>query len=303
MPIQHIKLDINPLEFTSINHNSPIVISVNMPASCCHLSNLISFQLTLQPNSSNIDKESPLNKFQSQTHVPQESISEQEYNSSVKEIKQQSKMDSPKALFLFLGKNRAKEKNCTSNIDDNIEQSDMLIAHINAQVEKLQSVNMYIDGWKRIVSEDACFDDYSDFQINILRNRATYLAMVYYVSIDKYVITSNFPDIIQTAIDTVNHSHLSEFIPKSQTRSTYIINSKKTVLQWFRDYRDCDCFPKFKPYSNSEKLPPLLNANPEVVTSIIHFCRKNINTLSVELVHDFLLSQALPQLVNVINQE
>ena len=75
------------------------------------------------------------------------------------------------------------------------------------------------------------------------------------------------------------------------------------MLQWFRDYRDCDCFPKFKSYSISEKLPPLLNANPEVVTSIIHFCRKNINTLSVELVHDFLLSQALPQLVNVINQE
>ena len=141
------------------------------------------------------------------------------------------------------------------------------------------------------------------FQVNTLRNRATYLAMVYYLCIDKYNIISNVANIIQMAIDKVNNSHLSEFIPKSQTQSTYTIDSKKTVLQWFHDYQDCDYFPKFKPSSIIEKLPPLLNANPELVTSIIHFCYQNINILSVELVLDFLLSEALPQLVNIINQK
>ena len=215
-------------------------------------------------------------------------------------------MDSPEALFLFLGKNRAKKIKITPKIGDlPICQSSMLKAHIIDQIDKLQTVNMSIDGWKEIVYvSDDNFDDFTDGQIQTIRHRATYLAMVYYLSLEMYDSCTNFTTVIQLAMNRVNSTHLNDFLPKkSKYRSTYIVNTPRVVLNWFRQYRDDDCLTIGPPPSTKGKLPPILNANPDLLNSLLYFCRQNINQLSVELVHDFLLSKAIPELAENIKKE
>ena len=301
---QQISLYIKDSTLSGLDTNSPIVISLHLPALYHSLSHLLTvqfnFQETHNDNTSEQVDNSADSNFQ-ETH--NDNISEQVDNSEdsiAKKLRNEHKMDSPEALYFFLGKNRAKEKICTSNIDDS---KDMLISHINSQVETLQSVNLFTNGWKTIVSKDTIYEEFTDYQISALRHRATYLAMVYYLCIDHYNTCSDFTDIIQMAIERVNSVHLSDFLPKSQRRTTYIVNSKTTILRWFREYREQDYFTSFVASSKKEKLPPILNANPDLVSGIIHFCRSNINSLSVELVHDFLITKAIPELVNIVNKE
>ena len=273
---------------SSIDTDSPIIITLGLPARLQSYSNLLNFQLVFNTNN-NDNHESGVeesNDIDIDEGIPLES---------------KSKMDSPEALFLFFGKKRAKKK-IASNIDD-LGCSDMLRAHIMEQVEKLQSVNLYLDGWKKIVRNDYSYNDYSTYQIYTLRNRATYLAMIYYLCLDYYNTCTSFADIVQIAMEKINNAHLVDFLPSTQHKTTFIIHSKRILLNWFREYRENDLFPNFIPIVNKEKLPPLLNANPELVTGLLRFCRTNINTLSVELVQNFLHSKALPELASIIQNE
>ena len=214
-----------------------------------------------------------------------------------------NKMDSPEALFLFFGKTRAKEIS-SSKIDDTSSHRDILRAHIMDQVEKLQNVNLYIEGWKFVVRRSVCFSNYTDLQIQTLRHRSTYLAMVYYLCLDHYDNCNDFTEIVQMAIDKTNHAHLNDFLPKhTNNPSTFIVHSNRIVKQWFREYRNTDFFANYSPLVKHNKLPPLLNANPDLLNGLISYCRKHINTLSVELVHDFLHTKALPDLTSIIMKE
>ena len=51
------------------------------------------------------------------------------------------------------------------------------------------------------------------------------------------------------------------------------------------------------------QLPPLLNANPDIVRDILLFCQKNIDDLNVDALHQHLLTELLPRLVNKIQSE
>ena len=50
-------------------------------------------------------------------------------------------------------------------------------------------------------------------------------------------------------------------------------------------------------------LPPILNANPDLVDDIMNHCRHNIDTLSSECVHHFILTEGLPKLAETIQKE
>ena len=60
--------------------------------------------------------------------------------------------------------------------------------HILNQIKKLQNVNLYVDGWKEIVEDKDKSQLCADFQILTLRNRATYLAMLYYMSLSTHLV-------------------------------------------------------------------------------------------------------------------
>ena len=49
--------------------------------------------------------------------------------------------------------------------------------------------------------------------------------------------------------------------------------------------------------------PPILNACPDLVDDILNHCCSNIDTLSSESVHHFVLTEGLPKLVKSIKEE
>lgn len=73
-------------------------------------------------------------------------------------------------------------------------------------------------------------------------------------------------------------------------------------MKWFHRFRDNQYFSI--PDSFSTKiLPPLLDANPDLANTLIDFCKANLNDLSVEALHCFTISKALPDLVEFTKKE
>ena len=107
-------------------------------------------------------------------------------------------------------------------------------------------------------------------------------------------------------MDKINESHLIEFLPSSKRcKTNYIVRDIRKVFSWFREFRDNDCFcnPAQEVYKNKRQLPRIFDANPDLLKSVLDFCRENINTLSVEAVHQFLVDHALPKLLSTLRKE
>ena len=92
---------------------------------------------------------------------------------------------------------------------------------------------------------------------------------------------------------------------KIYQRSRAFIYLSIPHTDWFREYRTNDAFnnPKKRISSAKAKLPPLFENNPDTLNETINFCRENINDLSVDAVHSFLLDKGLPNLLRSINDE
>ena len=119
-------------------------------------------------------------------------------------------------------------------------------------------------------------------------------------SLQYYDKVNNFQTIVEMAMKKIDVAHLSD---RSHVKSNYVMNTVRIVYDWIRKYRETDNFSHLiNPYKTS-KLPPLLNANPDLVNAIIRHCRTNINTLSIESVHHFLTATALPELARTIKTE
>ena len=82
-----------------------------------------------------------------------------------------------------------------------------------------------------------------------------------------------------------------------------IINPK-TISSWHREFRENSCFINpARHSSNKRNLPRLLHDNPDIKDSWDRWCDDNIDIVSAENLHHFLLHTALPQVVKKINEE
>ena len=110
------------------------------------------------------------------------------------------------------------------------------------------------------------------------------------------------------AMQNINKYHLIQFVPDHSLHSTLgktsfiIIKRDKTLMKWFRKFRDNQTFSILNPI-NSESLPLLLDANPDLVAFIIHFCKSNLINLTVKALHYYVMDKALPDLVDIIRKE
>ena len=50
-------------------------------------------------------------------------------------------------------------------------------------------------------------------------------------------------------------------------------------------------------------MPPLLHSNLDLRDNLLKFCKDNINHLSLEVIHDYLLSDTLSNLAKTIEKE
>ena len=108
------------------------------------------------------------------------------------------------------------------------------------------------------------------------------------------------------ALEKINSAHLVDFIPNNRRcKTNFITVDVRKCTDWFREYRSTDlfCNPKQRISSTKANLSALFQNNPDTLKQTIKFCRENINQLSVDAVHDFLLDKGLPCLLQTINKE
>ena len=107
-------------------------------------------------------------------------------------------------------------------------------------------------------------------------------------------------------MNKVNDVHLIDFLPgKKRCKTNFMVRESSRLVECYREFRNYDCFknPRRGIESSNMKLPSLLISNPDLHKATIHFCWENIDTLSVEAVHSFLLHDALPKLRDTIQKE
>ena len=171
----------------------------------------------------------------------------------------------------------------------------MLKAHSIEQIEKLQEANMYAERWRNIVDDGYSENVCSITNVTSIKNKATYLVLVLYNVLEDN-FNSYFTSAIEKAMKTVNNTHLIDFLPKSkQCKSNFIVCETRRIYDWICSYQLNHAFTNPAKLSNKKeaKLPPILHSNPELLKSMLAFCCENINSLSVEALHQFLLTKAL----------
>ena len=188
----------------------------------------------------------------------------------------------------------------------NAQYKDMLTEHITTQIEKLQDANMLVDGWRQILDDKDSDDVCTLYHITSICYKCTYLAMVLSLALQHYELVDNFRSIIQMDIDAVNKVHLANLISvRKRNKSNYVIHDTTAVFEWFREFRINDCFMNPAKGLKNRKLalPRLINDDPDILKSMINFCRENISNLTVECVHQFLLRDAIPKLAKTMQEE
>ena len=79
----------------------------------------------------------------------------------------------------------------------------------------------------------------------------------------------------------------------------------KTVANWNKVFRKFECFPHPNPYVQCGKqpLPKMLELYPDAKDQIVSYGIKNLATLTIESVHDFIISTVVPRLTSTWNNE
>jgi hypothetical protein len=75
----------------------------------------------------------------------------------------------------------------------------------------------------------------------------------------------------------------------------------RTIAEWNKIYWKLECFPHPYAYVQCGKrtLPQLLETFPNAKEQIVAFGMRNLTTLTIEGVHDFIVSTVIPRLVIV----
>ena len=217
------------------------------------------------------------------------------------EVLNMTKLDLPMVLSLFVGKERAKKikekkEEGLSGIERlRVKFGSVLQSHLTEQTIKLQKAHIEFEGWRDIINDKDSEDQLSRFDIFQFQKRALYLGTFYHLSLTHYNTLGSLDKIAQLTFKTVNK-------PYQSSELNSLIKDYKTILCWFRQYRDNDCFPNHH-RDTKQQLPPILSQNPDLVKNINVFCRINIESLTVETLHEHIHNTLLPQLAMTIKEE
>ena len=265
--------------------------------------------LQAKHQSQNQDESQAQAKHQSQ-HQAKSQVEHQTSNSQ--KISKMQKSRFITAILFFMGKKRAesiqieeKTKGMMSNAKS-IDYSEILTQHLQTQAKKLRNAFVSCHGWKVILDSNENVDHLSPTVIFCLRMKCYYLYKLYKYSIKYYNTIHNFYNIASLALLEANKSLdiYDDCIGEKDFETILLISHPETILRWFRQYRENNCFINpGKHKSTTKTLPPFLAENPDVVQSINSFCKENLSTISVETVHHHILDTVIPKLVKKIARE
>jgi hypothetical protein len=159
-------------------------------------------------------------------------------------------------------------------------------AAVERRIKLLQTVHENEDSWQNIIvgrdKEIIC----SKSEIFEIRQQALFLCYVYQVALSK-MNGATWHDCCKEACQHLNSLGLYQ--------ATFV----KTIAKWNMIFRKFESFPHPNPYVKCGKrpLPKLLEAFPVAKDQIVAFGIKHLATrLTIESVHDFILSTVLPKL-------
>jgi hypothetical protein len=163
---------------------------------------------------------------------------------------------------------------------------------LQRRVRLLQSVHASEDGWRNVVlgrDENSYCTKLEVFEI---RQRSTFLCCAYQLALTN-MNEQTWHDCCKMACKFLNSLGLGQ--------ATFF----KTVANWNKVFRQFEGFPHPNPYVQCGKrpLPPLLEVFPDAKEQIVSFGIKNLGTLTIESVHDFIVTNVIPRLATTWQSE
>jgi hypothetical protein len=206
--------------------------------------------------------------------------------------------DSPEARQVFRPRTTRMMRTAVSTSSDEDGNTTTLLRGESAKlaverrIKLLQTVHEKEDSWRNIVmgrdEENFC----TKAEIFEIRQRAIFLCCAYQLALTK-MNDWTWHDCCKEACNRLNSLGL--------VQATFF----KTIANWNKVFRKFECFPHPNPYVQCGKrpMPRLLEVFPNAKDQIIAFGIKNLATLTIESVHDFILSTVLPTLTVLWEKE
>ena len=122
------------------------------------------------------------------------------------------------------------EMNGKSNNDIEV----VAILYLTEQIEKLQNANLYFEGQEEVVNNRDADGICSPNDIDRIRNKSIYVAMIFHMSLKHYEPVNNFNEIIKLAMEKVNQAHLASFIPENKRcKTNFVTIDTRKCYKWF----------------------------------------------------------------------
>jgi hypothetical protein len=249
-------------------------------------------------NNSNLHSQSPDTNNSNNCYLLPTSLSQQ--------LQNQTKWDSPEALSLFVHGTKAtrwrfekqteQEKSTPTEIID-------VKKHVMEQIQVLRDVFLTPHSWRQILDNKDCDDLCTPQDIFVLQVKAKYLAKTLSCALTLYPTTANFLDIYLAGIQIVNEFDYDEIVNDTPS---FKITDPKTVLAWLCVFHTNSTF-KNPGFAHSKRfepgLPMIFHENPDHFMSFMTYAQTYLETLSGEMLHEYLFSVTIPKTAKTIEEK
>ena len=156
---------------------------------------------------------------------------------------------------------------------------------LECRIGLLKSVHESEDSWRNVVKGRDADNFCSKGEIFEIRQRATFLCLAYQLAL-QHMNSWTWHDCCKESCNRLNSLGMNQ--------ATFY----KTIAQWNMIFRKFECFPHPNPYVQCGKrpLPRLLEIFPDARDEIVGYGVKNLATLTIEGVHDFIVTSVIPRL-------
>ena len=165
-----------------------------------------------------------------------------------------------------------------------------VVAAIDNQINILRLVNKSANACIDIIAgsaEERNEDDITQHQKWVVQQKAQYLALSLHLAKEK-MNAWTWEKCCEHAVNQLERQGI--------THATHY----KTVCKWYRSFRETR---RFHVTQMKRNLPPFLHENPEICTAIKEYARTNLDTLSIEMLSEFIHDKVLPNLVKDLLNE
>ena len=175
-------------------------------------------------------------------------------------------------------------KNLFRPLDDETVQK-----AIDNQIEALTEVHQQYNGYLDIIEniEEIDETELSDYQIWSIRQKSQFLALSLTFA-KEHMNNWTWEKCCQTAVEHMKQAGINH------------AKNACTIMEWYRNF--CET-RTFMVSSAKHNLPPFLQQNPDICSSITTYTKEHLAELSIELLSEYIHETIVPKLVSEILEE